>query len=299
MDIRPLDAETAEGAAELARALQPGVLTTAAYLLHREATTPERAQRLAVAAVDGDVVVGWASVGLKTLEGSMDDARLWVGVSPAYRGRGIGAELAARVEDHAAAAGAKTLSTLVDDDEAGMRFAGRRGYRESGGGIVSVVEPRPVSVPARPGLEIATLAELRGAERELYRIWGEAGAFPPSAAAQPSFEEWRRMVLENPVLEPEGSFNVVADGRPVALAWLLLDRERRRAEHEWTATLPELRGRGLARLAKLHVIRWAAENGVPEILTESDEGNVAMLELNGSLGYRRLWRRTYLKRPIA
>jgi GNAT superfamily N-acetyltransferase len=161
------------------------------------------------------------------------------------------------------------------------------------------VEPYPAEIPRRQGLEVATLSELAGAEEPLFELWGEAGAFPPGATGGvPTFDEWRRFILGNPLLDPEGSFTLLRAGRPVALSWLLVDRERLKAEHEWTATLPELRGQGLARLAKLHAIRWAAEHGFRELLTDNDSDNIAMLELNRSLGFRELWRRRYFRRSI-
>jgi RimJ/RimL family protein N-acetyltransferase len=53
-----------------------------------------------------------------------------------------------------------------------------------------------------------------------------------------------------------------------------------------TGTLPQYRRRGLARLAKLGTIRWAAAGGADWILTGNDEENPAMRALNESLGYR-------------
>lgn len=86
-----------------------------------------------------------------------------------------------------------------------------------------------------------------------------------------TLKEWRRFILGNPLLDDEASVVVVdTDGRVVSLSWLLVDHVRRRAENEWTATLPQLRGRGLARLAKLASIRWAAEHDIAEILTGKD-----------------------------
>jgi GNAT superfamily N-acetyltransferase len=53
-----------------------------------------------------------------------------------------------------------------------------------------------------------------------------------------------------------------------------------------TATVRDFRRRGLARLAKLASIRWAAERGITSILTGNDRENPGMLALNDSLGYR-------------
>ena len=296
MDIRPFDQASAEGAAELFRELQPSVLTTAEYLIHRERTAPVRLRRLSLVAVEGDSVVGWGSTTRRWPEAAPDTAGIWVMVKPTRRGRGLGTELAGRVERHAVEGGASTLTTIVENDAAGARFVERRGYEATTANVVSKLEPHPVEVPSFAGFEVAPLSELAGEEEGLYRLYGEAGAFPPGA--QPSFNEWRRVILESPLLEPAGSFTVLAGDRPVALSWLLVDRDRAQAENEWTATLPELRGRGLARLAKLHAIRWATEHGMREILTDNDEDNIAMLGLNRSLGYRPLWRRQSFKRSV-
>jgi GNAT superfamily N-acetyltransferase len=294
VEIRRFDEDVAEGAAELFRELQPSVLTTDAYLVHRERTAPARSRRLSLVAVDADFVVGWGSVTRPWPEAELDRAAIWVMVKPSHRRRGLGTELAKRVEQHAVDGGATILTTIVENDPAGLRFVERRGFEETKANLVSTLEPRLVDLPPRGGYEVATLDELAGEEQRLYRIFGEAGGFSPGG--EPSFEEWRRIILESPLLEARGSFTLLADRRPVSLAWLLVDWDRGQAENEWTATVPELRGQGLARLTKLHAIRWAAENGIREILTDNDEDNVAMLELNRSLGYRPLWRRRSFKR---
>jgi GNAT superfamily N-acetyltransferase len=298
VEIRRLDPATAEGAAELFRELQPSVVTTASFLLHRDETMPERARRLSLVALDAGSVVAWGSANLKWPDGPAADSRAWVAVLPSHRGQGLGTELTERVERHAIEAGAKTIGTIVENDPAGARFARRRGYREGPAEVISRLEPRHVEPPRLSGFEVATLADLMSEETQLFELWLQAGAFPP-AGEQPVFDEWRRAVLNSPLLEPTGSFTLLdADRRPVSLAWLLVDHERRLAENEWTATLPQLRGQGLARAVKLHTIRWAAANGIHAILTASDEDNIAMLELNRSLGYRRLWRQRSFKRDL-
>jgi GNAT superfamily N-acetyltransferase len=66
-----------------------------------------------------------------------------------------------------------------------------------------------------------------------------------------------------------------------------------------TATHPDFRRRGLARLAKLASIRWAAELGITSILTSNDRENPAMLALNDSLGYRTHVMRGMFMRKVA
>jgi GNAT superfamily N-acetyltransferase len=86
--------------------------------------------------------------------------------------------------------------------------------------------------------------------------------------------------------------------RLVSLATLVVDHAAGRAENDWTATLPELRGRRLARLGKLATIRWARNAGIREIVTANDDGNVPMLALNERLGYRRLYEQLELAREL-
>ena len=56
---------------------------------------------------------------------------------------------------------------------------------------------------------------------------------------------------------------------------------------DMTGTLPDYRGRGLAKLAKLAVFRAAQELGVTAVTTENDAENEPMLALNKSVGYKR------------
>jgi len=97
----------------------------------------------------------------------------------------------------------------------------------------------------------------------------------------------------------DGSFAILDDrGRLVSLAVMKIDPETARPEHDWTATLPELRGRRLALLCKLAAIRWARDAGVREILTENAFHNLPMLALNERLGYRRRYERVELERVL-
>ncbi len=77
-----------------------------------------------------------------------------------------------------------------------------------------------------------------------------------------------------------------------------MNRELAAATNEMTGTLADYRGRGLARLAKIATIRWAAEHGIREIATENDAENAAMWGLNQSLGYRLRYRRSILAREL-
>lgn len=213
-------------------------------------------------AEDGDRIVGF---------GRVQGRRLWLGVAPAARGRGIGAALWARVEEHA-----DEPALCWTDDAAGIAFAETRGFRPTATRIISVldlaaVDPAEPSPPA--GVRLVPWPELDASPEELEAV-GRA---------------------DSPDLAPEGSFVAVADGRPVAYALLTSD-EHGLAENEFTATLPDFRGRGLATLCKLASIRWAKENGIHMIVAGNDGGNEPMLAINQKLGYRAHHERTELAR---
>ena len=93
------------------------------------------------------------------------------------------------------------------------------------------------------------------------------------------------MTYENPELDFDASSLVLDGDRPVAFAWITSEREGAGGMHELTGTLPEYRGRGLARAAKVATIRWAAESGLRFLVTSNDDQNAPMLALNERLGY--------------
>jgi GNAT superfamily N-acetyltransferase len=141
------------------------------------------------------------------------------------------------------------------------------------------------------------LGELGERDEDLFEFYGAAGGIPPGAPI--TLEHFRSFILGNPSLDRSTSVAVLDTGdRIVSLSLLLVDGERARAENEWTATLPELRGRGLARLAKLESMRRAAEAGIREIQTGNAPGNAPMRALNRSLGYRELYIRKDLELRI-
>jgi RimJ/RimL family protein N-acetyltransferase len=142
------------------------------------------------------------------------------------------------------------------------------------------------------------LQAIAGRKEELDRFYDAAGAWSPGGARVSAQELWR-FIFERPDLSWEGSFVVVDEGgRLVSLASLVVDTVAGRAENDWTATLPELRGRKLALLAKLATIRWAREAGIREIVTANDDYNAPMLALNERLGYRPLYPQVELARDL-
>jgi GNAT superfamily N-acetyltransferase len=235
---------------------------------------------------------------------------LWIGVRPDRRRRGIGAALYAGAEAHARAVGVQRLTVEVDDDPAGRRFVETRGFERISAEIVSSLDPRltdlseidaflAATLPA--GFELKTLRAMTERGAELAAFYDTAEAWPPGGneSSRISPDELWRFTFERPELSWDCSFVIVDErSRLVSLATLVVDRAAGRAENDWTATLPDLRGRGLARLVKLATIRWARNAGIREIVTANDDDNVPMLALNKRLGYRRLYEQVELAREL-
>jgi GNAT superfamily N-acetyltransferase len=296
--IVPFQDRYAEEVAALYCVLVPGWIQTAESLRHRQVSEPERARRRSWVALDGDDVVGYATALFDWWGGETGKGRLWVGVREDRRRRGVGSELWGTAVAHLR--GAKKLVLEVDGDPAGVRFAEKRGFVKYGAEVISRLDPRECELRPKPheGFRVQSLRAVRDRERELFEFYGAAGDLRPADPEnRVTLPDWRRFILENPLLDDDASVVVEdAEGRIVSLAWLLVDDARRRAENEWTATVPPLRARGLARLAKIASIRAAAGRGITQIVTGNDPDNLPMRELNRRLGYQELYERLDFER---
>jgi GNAT superfamily N-acetyltransferase len=296
--IRPWDDDDAEQAARLLDILSPASVQTAGSLRHRQRSEPERARRRSWVAVEDENVIGFATAHFHWFGGEVGKGRIWVGVRADRRRRGIGSALWNAAVEHLG--GARKHTVEVDDDPSGLSFVGSRGFTQYDSEVISRLDPRACRLAAtqREESRVVRLSDVAEHERELFEFYGKAGGLPPGDPEnRVTFDEWRRFILGNPLLDDEGSVVVVdGDDQIVSLSWLLVDHAGRRAENEWTATLPQLRGRGLARLAKVASIEWAVEHGIVEILTGNDPDNLPMRELNRRLGYRELFLRRDLGR---
>jgi GNAT superfamily N-acetyltransferase len=292
--IRELRKADAAAVARLAIAVNPHQVVTPRAIRHRATRVNERKRRRDwVAEIDGEIV-GCAQAEWPVP--TPDKGRFWIGVHPERRGRGVGRELYATAQGYLLTEGAVRLRTWVDGDPAGERFVQELGFVPGGVDTVSEVDPRGIDVSELPRLEgsafrVARLGEVSQRARDLHEIWAAAVRDIPTEHPETEldFESWKRDELGHPDLSDVGSFVALAGQRPVSLAFLTVDPERRLAYNQMTATLPDYRRRGLALLVKLAAARWAAEAGIERLLTENDAENVGMLAINERLGYRPLY----------
>jgi RimJ/RimL family protein N-acetyltransferase len=287
--IRPVDLERdGPGSVALFREANPWFVSRVDAWLWWQERIPERARyRSWTAEVDGEVV-GRAEAGVNWWGGEDASAFAGVLVREAWQGRGLGTRLAELAEGHAASLGRpRILANFLEADDA-VRFARARGYEQLRAETLSAVDPRGVDVSAldRTSSEIAVVAAPEVPAEALWRIDVEASVDVPLSdpMGEMPFDEWLTF-WDSPRTAKEGSFAVLDEGRVVAATLISADFESGRAVNNFTGTLRSHRGRGLATLAKLASINWAARNGIVSITTTNDERNAGMLAINRKLGY--------------
>jgi len=283
MTIRPTEPERdAPALVELMRETDPVSVMTVESWLHRERSVPERALLHAlVAEVDGEVV--GESYALREWWHSGNAVQVYAAVREHARGRGVGTALYDAAFAYAETLEPARFGSHFYESPAGVAFAAARGFREARAERYSSVDPR--IVVERPTAEIHRVADV---DPRVVHYIDETSidSMPGLDPREPTpFEEWSRSILRRPLFQPEGSFVAYADGEPAALSLLTADLERGIGTNQYTGTLPEFRGRGLALAAKLGVLHWAAEHGVAQVFTQNDETNAPMLAINRRLGY--------------
>ena len=280
---------------------------TVVGLAHWIESKPPRARFRGWVAEDDGAIVGTSVAELAWTTSARGVGFLVAEVAERARCRGLGSALYELAERYLVEHAARKLETYALAGSPGERFAAKRGFRRTRTELMLRLDPRAADVSRLPELEAEKRAEgfglvaLRAVlhrQRGLHEVYAAACADIPADDPDDDirFEDFDRHVLRDPELDVDGSFVVVHGTRPVALAFVAVRREHGVATSEMTGTLPEFRGRGLARLVKLAAVRWACKTGIRELATENDGENAPMLALNRSLGYRVTHERAFLAR---
>ena len=275
---------------------------TPALLVHQRRMLPARRRPLwLVAVLDGEPV-GIGRDEPQIFGSTPGVRRTWIGVRPDLRHRGIGSRLWQDIEGHARAVGGLRLrSWAVSDAPDGERFLLARGFSRVQRELQSWVDP--TSIDARQlerlqaeaqarGLRVTTLRQvLPHMEPALRHLFLSADRDAPGHHANAPLvaaSTFRRVILQNPILDRDCSTVILHGSEAVALSWLKGDLDRGRYGVEFTGTLPHWRGQGLATLAKLSALHLAARAGVRWVGTANADDNAPMLRVNRSLGHRPL-----------
>ena len=280
--IREATPDDYAGAFAVVRAAEPDFVTTEAGFRHRQVSLPPEARLAAWVAVEDGAVVGWAR-GMFRVEESGGSANVSVAVPPERRRRGIGTALLTRALDHVSEA--PRVFAFIEAD--GRRFAERNGFQLTSTSRLSAVDPRAVDTSELDlaEVELRQLDEL--SPEHVFSVDSVAALDVPSEEHPDQVEltQWISRYWENPELDWSAGYAAWLDDRAVAISYPAVDRDGARAANAFTGTLPGYRGRGLARLAKLAVIRRLAELGITRLLTVNHDENAAMLAINEQLGF--------------
>ena len=221
---------------------------------------------------------GYALAAPSSVTGS---AFAMVRVLPQARGRGIGSELLVAVREEAAALGREAVWGRVRDP-ASLAFASNRGFDEVTSEVNVLRELHPGD-----GEVAAGIVELRDEHLpEVYELCVETipEIHMPLPGEAPPYDEW----LERERRQASAGFVALDDGAVVGYARLYETGLPHRLEHGLTAVRRSHRRRGLATALKQAQIRWAADHGYRELVTDMVESNVGMRAVNERLGYRLL-----------
>jgi GNAT superfamily N-acetyltransferase len=232
--------------------------------------------------VEGETIVGWSRARTRHEE-SGGSANVGVSVLPEHRRRGLGTALLRKALEHVAAA----PRVFAFTPESGREFAEAHGFQLTSTSRLSAVDPRLVDTSelGRSEVEFRRLDEV-GPE-EVFAVDSVSMLDVPEEEPPDLIEldQWLLGTWQNPDFDWGSSFAAWVDGRAVAISYPAVDFPGRRAANAFTGTLPDYRGRGLARLVKLAVIRRLAALDVSLLLTVNHDVNAAMLAVNDRLGF--------------
>jgi GNAT superfamily N-acetyltransferase len=294
MEIRRAEPGDVEGVIAFHDAHAPYLVITASALQHT--LTADRVPgRGTFAAADAGEVIGWASTAL--IAGSEPLAgELRILVRPDHRGRGIGTKLLEATHRELCSAGATTARVFADPST--VEWAGRWGYRQTRQVHYAGIDPRKVpDIPGVPsGVDLVPLDRLD--PRRLYEADLVAQRTKPGDAniTTRPYDDWLDGVWTSPATVLDLSLAAVYQDR--VIAFTLGNGDHTKLWSRMTATMPEYRGRGLAKLVKCAALHRAAEAGVRAAYTANYDGNTPMIAVNEWLGYYRVATHAVLICPL-
>ncbi|WP_330456924.1 GNAT family N-acetyltransferase [Streptomyces sp. NBC_00820] len=279
-----------EGFTRVRRLALPYILFTPDSVRHLLTRShPDAHFRSLVAEEDGEVI-GTAQVALAHDSTEPGQGYLNVYVRPDRTRRGAGELLVRAGEEHLAAVGATRVYTWLLDEPGNRAFAERHGYTRGRPAHFLRLDLANGTLPplpeTPPGVELRTAADFADDPRPLFELDAETVSDEPGEIDYEftDYDAWIEQTWRHPLLNRELTVAAVVDGRPVAFSLAFTD-DATHYSTSMTGTARACRGRGLAKLAKIHSLYRAREAGVTEAFTGNDAGNDPMIAINKWLGY--------------
>jgi GNAT superfamily N-acetyltransferase len=226
-------------------------------------------------------------------------------VIPASRGRGIGSALYGAASAHARSLGKTGLTVeSKEDDEASLAWLERRGFVEverQKAVALELANAVPASGEVPPGIRIVTEAGNGRYEPGMYEVAIEAMRDIPGLDGEhsPTYDQWRATEVQRPSRRKDLSFVALAGDEVIGYASLHVFGDPTVAHNSLTVVSRPWRNRGIATALKRAQIEAARRAGIVRMLTESEERNVPMRQLNEKLGYRPAPGKVVLQGPLA
>lgn len=196
------------------------------------------------------------------------------------------------------------LSGMLDDKPHAMRFFEDYGFERVAEEKISRLDLARFELAAfedilrrvrESGIEILPLSQLQqrdaGWQRKLYDLEITVNADIPSTGTKhyPAFEEWVPWRLAGPTYDP-GAWFIALDGETYVghtKGAINRDSDPLQFDTVVTAVRREYRRGGIATALKVHIIAFAQQEGVQQIVTTNDSQN-PMYQLNLKLGFQPL-----------
>ena len=287
------------------RYARPGRGQTLDLARRFETANPEPNRLILVAEDAAGTLVAAASASDGGLMGGGQNRwRANVRVAPEQRRRGLGSEMLARLEQHVRSKDAPKLQGAVrGEEEDGLRFAEKHGYREFHRRYDSYLDvpafdasrfEAPDAVAARAGVRIDRydVLEKEATDRVAFqRATYECLSVtqmdiprPEPMPPPPPFEAVREVYFEGETFARDASVVAVRGDRVVGTSITIVDPEGV-AYTAYTGVDKAERGKGIALAMKLAVLERLKERGTKLFGTTNDEANAPMRGINAKLGY--------------
>lgn len=283
MEIRPAEDTDAAAVCEIIREADDARIISEAGWHHWRSSAAPDEHAVHLVAVDGSEVVGVGVCGLNLWTAKPGAAWCGVAIAAARRRQGIGSELLRALLQRLDDVGATRVTSFVRFSEEGERWAIARGWERKLTGPLIAVDPRTIPEASLPaGFRFAPMAEAK--PEAVYDALNEAARDEPrpepidSIPYDDFINDW-----SHPDVDLQVSTVVWEGDRVVAFTEMRLVGDR--AQHGFTGTRRDYRGRGLASAAKCVALRAAASRGVTRVTTSNAEENVAMRAVNRRLGF--------------